>query len=239
MTSIMARTLMADTGARSRPMPGAGGPLVRRRRPQMPAPDAGDSVHAWPLARPRATVPGVDVERVTQWFADHVAGGDPAAPVRPSSPAGARTSPSGWTDADGHAFALRRPPLGHVLPTAHDMAREHRLIAALGPSGVPVPDALGLCNDEAVNGSPFHVMEFVEGHVLRDAERPTRWPRPRGPRREIGDHLADTLATLHSVDPDAVGLGDLAKHDGYIDRQLRRWTRSTRTPRWRGSTTAP
>jgi len=167
-------------------------------------------------------VPGVDLEHVTRWFADHVPGATP--PLRFTLIAGGRSNLTFRVeDADGHVFALRRPPLGHVLPTAHDMGREHRLIAALGPSGVPVPDALGLCTDETVNGSPFHVMEFVEGHVLRvEADALAMGVEVRA---EIGDHLAETLATLHSVDPDEIGLGDLARHDGYVLRQLRRWTR--------------
>src|ERR1700689_5373501 len=72
-------------------------------------------------------------------------------------------------DAEGRAWALRRPPVHHVLPTAHDMVREHRLMHSLGPSGIPVPKTVGLCTDEAVNERPFFVMEFVEGHILRDA----------------------------------------------------------------------
>ena len=167
------------------------------------------------------TVPGVDTERVTQWFTDHISGATP--PLRFELIAGGRSNLTFRVeDADGHLYALRRPPLGHVLPTAHDMSREHRLIAALGPAGVPVPDALGLCTDDTVNGSPFHVMEFVEGRVVRTEADALQLDI--GVRGAIGDHLAETLATLHLVDPDAVGLGDLARHDGYVARQLRRWT---------------
>jgi len=82
-------------------------------------------------------------------------------------------------DADGRAWALRRPPLHHVLPTAHDMSREYRLMHSLGPAGIPVPVTVGLCTDEAVNERPFYVMEFVEGHILRNAPR----PRPHSTRR--------------------------------------------------------
>ncbi len=125
-------------------------------------------------------------------------------------------------DAEGRAWALRRPPLHHVLPTAHDMTREYRLIHSLGPAGIPVPVALGLCTDEAVNERPFYVMEFVDGHILRSAPQAEE-AFDVATRRAVGDHMADTLAALHDVDPDAVGLGDLGRHEGYIERQLKRW----------------
>ena len=126
------------------------------------------------------------------------------------------------TDDHGRHFALRRPPRSHVLPTAHDMAREYRVISALGPTVVPVPATFGLCQDEAVNGRPFYVMEFVDGHIVRDAETAER-DLDLAARRRAGESIADTLAALHAVDVDAVGLGDFAKRDGYIERQLRRW----------------
>jgi aminoglycoside phosphotransferase (APT) family kinase protein len=126
------------------------------------------------------------------------------------------------TDATGRHFALRRPPRSHVLPTAHDMTREYRVISALGATAVPVPVTFGLCEDDAVNGRPFYVMEFVEGHIVRDAETAER-ELDLGDRRRAGESIADTLAALHAVDVDDVGLGDFAKRDGYIERQLRRW----------------
>jgi len=125
-------------------------------------------------------------------------------------------------DAEGKAWALRRPPLHHVLPTAHDMSREYRLIHSLGPAGIPVPVTAGLCTDEAVNERSFYVMEFVEGHILRSAPE-AEAAFDVATRRAVGDHMADTLAALHDVDPDAVGLEDLARHEGYIERQLKRW----------------
>lgn len=124
-------------------------------------------------------------------------------------------------DANGRAMALRRPPVSHVLPTAHDMAREHRILGALAPTAVPVPVPLGLCLDDTVNGSPFYVMTFVDGLVLRDAAMAGELaPAVRG---VIGPNLVEVLSSLHALDVDAVGLGDLAKREGYIDRQLRRW----------------
>ena len=108
-----------------------------------------------------------------------------------------------------------------MLPTAHDMRREHTVISALGPTGVPVPETLGLCTDESVNGAPFYVMSFVEGHIVRD-ER-TAKGLTLSARARAGESLVDTLAQLHAVDVDAVGLGDFARRDGYIARQLKRW----------------
>ena len=125
-------------------------------------------------------------------------------------------------DAAGNAWALRRPPLHHVLPTAHDMSREYRLMHSLGPAGIPVPVTVGLCTDESVNERPFYVMEFVEGHILRSAPE-AEAAFDEATRRGVGDHMADTLAALHDIEPDAVGLGDLGRHDGYIERQLKRW----------------
>ena len=126
------------------------------------------------------------------------------------------------TDADGTVVVLRRPPTGHVLPTAHDMAREHRVVTALGPTAVPVARTLGLCLDPAVNGAPFYVMECVEGHVLRDPETAEHTLDLPG-RRRASESMAEVLAALHGVDVDAVGLGDLGRREGYLSRQLQRW----------------
>ena len=116
---------------------------------------------------------------------------------------------------------LRRPPMGHVLATAHDMAREHRIISALADSGVPVPAIVGLCEDDEVNGAPFYVMDFVPGLVVRDVAIAEGVPvEVRG---RMGESLVEVLARLHDVDLDAVGLSDLGRHDGYIERQLKRW----------------
>ena len=103
------------------------------------------------------------------------------------------------TDSTGKQFALRRPPTSHVLPTAHDMVREHTIITALHPQGIPVATPLGLCTDEAVNERPFYVMEFVEGAILRDrkdAENAFDVPT----REVIAENLASTLVRLHEVD---------------------------------------
>jgi aminoglycoside phosphotransferase (APT) family kinase protein len=166
-------------------------------------------------------VEGIDADRVGEWFTATIAGVTP--PLRYELIAGGRSNLTyRVTDADGRHFALRRPPLSHVLPTAHDMAREYRVITALQPTVVPVPVTYGLCQDDEVNGRPFYVMEFVEGHIVRDAESAER-DLDLDSRRRAGESIADTLAALHAVDVDAVGLGDFAKRHGYIERQLRRW----------------
>ncbi|MER5256573.1 MULTISPECIES: phosphotransferase family protein [unclassified Streptomyces] len=118
-------------------------------------------------------------------------------------------------------WVVRRPPLGHVLATAHDMKREHRVISALHGTAVPVPTPLLLCEDDAVIGAPFYVMEFVDGTPYRTAEELAPLGAERTRAAVLG--LVDTLVDLHSVDPQAVGLGDFGRPDGFLDRQLRRW----------------
>ncbi|MDI9833837.1 phosphotransferase family protein [Streptomyces sp. KAU_LT] len=127
-----------------------------------------------------------------------------------------------YTVSDGTSrWVVRRPPLGHVLATAHDMKREHRVISALHPTSVPVPRPLLLCEDEEVLGAPFYVMEFVEGTPYRTADQLA----PLGPRRtrDAVLSLVDTLVGLHAVDPASVGLEDFGRPEGFLDRQLRRW----------------
>jgi aminoglycoside phosphotransferase (APT) family kinase protein len=165
-------------------------------------------------------VEGVDREGVTAWMSATIPSAEP--PFSFELIAGGRSNLTyRVTDRLGKSYALRRPPVGHVLPTAHDMKREYTVITALVPTGVPVPRTLGLCTDEAVNGAPFYVMSFVEGHIVRD-ERAAAELSEAG-RARAGHSLIDTLAELHSVDVDAVGLGDFARRDSYIARQLKRW----------------
>lgn len=128
---------------------------------------------------------------------------------------------------------LRRPPLGHVLPTAHDMAREYRILTTLAESAVPVPRPLVLCPDESVIGAPFFVMEHVAGHVVR-----SEWPPGFAARDEdktlIAHRLIEQLAELHAVDWRAAGLEDWGRPEGFMERQLRRWQRQ-----WEASETRP
>ena len=125
-------------------------------------------------------------------------------------------------DAAGRAIVLRRPPLGHVLQSAHDMGREHRIIDALRDTDVPVANALGLCEDVAVNGAPFYLMDFVDGRRAGDVRRRRGLPGGVAPARPPTTSI-DVMGRLHAVDPDAVGLGTLGRKEGYIARQLKRW----------------
>jgi aminoglycoside phosphotransferase (APT) family kinase protein len=173
------------------------------------------------LAAAVEPIEGIDVENVTGWFEEHVEGVKP--PLSFHLIAGGRSNLTFRVDdATGAAWVLRRPPLGSILPTAHDMSREFRVISALGPTPVPVPSAIGLCEDEAVNGRPFYVMGYVEGHILRDGKTAERILGEKE-RRVAGESLVDVLAEIHAVDIDAVGLGDFGRREGYIERQLKRW----------------
>ena len=166
------------------------------------------------------SVQGIDVDKVSRWLVDNIDGA--TAPFVFDLIAGGRSNLTfRVTDARGSRYVLRRPPLGHVLATAHDMAREHRIIAAVGRTGVPVPRALGLCNDTDVNDAPFYVMSHVDGEVLDSADKAALLDPSL--REGASHHLIDVLAELHAVDVDAVGLGDLARREGYIERQLKRW----------------
>jgi aminoglycoside phosphotransferase (APT) family kinase protein len=125
-------------------------------------------------------------------------------------------------DAAGRHWVLRRPPLHGVQQSAHDMGREHRIMAALEPSAVPVPSMIGLCEDPAVTGAPFFVMGYVDGMVMAEPDRVAR-TTDAGVRARAGESLIETLAALHDVDPDTVGLGDLGRREDYCARQLKRW----------------
>jgi len=125
-------------------------------------------------------------------------------------------------DASGRRFVLRRPPTGAVLATAHDMGREHRILFALAETAVPVPKTVALCRDASVNDAPFYVMEFVAGSVLTGPELAAETV-PAERRETLGLHTIETLAALHRLDPDTVGLGDLGRREAYLARQLARW----------------
>jgi aminoglycoside phosphotransferase (APT) family kinase protein len=167
------------------------------------------------------TPDGIDGAQVEAWFAANVPGATP--PLEFERISGGRSNITyGVSDAAGSRWALRRPPLGARLASAHDMSREYRIIAALTGTDVPVPRAVGLCEDDAVNGDPFYVMGFVDGPILRNkAEAEAAFSEDE--RRSIGERVVDTLIAIHSVEPDAVGLGDLARKEDYVARQLRRW----------------
>lgn len=164
---------------------------------------------------------GINVPKVPDWLIANVDG--VTAPFEFELISGGRSNLTFRVrDAAGRQLVLRRPPMSHVLSTAHDMGREFRIITALRSTPVPVPAALGFCPDPAVNERPFYVMNFVEGHVLRAASR-AQSVLDEAARRAAGEDLIDVLVAIHSVDFDAVGLGDLGRREGYIERQLARW----------------
>ena len=166
-------------------------------------------------------VPGINVPAVTEWLHTHVIGS--RGPFTFDAIAGGHSNLTyRVTDAVGHRTVLRRPPLGHVLASAHDMGREHRIISGLQSSAVPVAPALGFCDDPVVNDSPFYVMGFVDGHVLRDRVAAEAVLTPAA-RRTASESIVDTMAAIHAVDLEAAGLSTLGKHEGYIARQLKRW----------------
>lgn len=167
-----------------------------------------------------ADPPGLDLKRLADWFST-------AMPGVAGRLLSARLIVGGKSNltyevSDGErSWVLRRPPLGHVLATAHDMGREYRFMSALAGTGVPVPATYAVCTEESVIGAPFYVMEKVDGTAFRTAPELA----PLGPERvrTISFRLVDTLVALHDVDPSEVGLGDFGRAEGFLDRQVRRW----------------
>jgi aminoglycoside phosphotransferase (APT) family kinase protein len=194
--------------------------LRRRPRPEYACATMGDE--ATGSGAGAATAPdGIDPKGVEAWFTATVPGA--GLPLSFDRIAGGHSNLTyRVSDVAGHSWALRRPPLGKRLGSAHDMVREHKVVSALDPTPVPVPPVVGLCEDESVNGAPFYAMEFVEGPILRGLAEAEAFPE-EGDRRAIGERVADTLVAIHAVDPDAAGLGDLGRKEDYVSRQLRRW----------------
>ena len=171
----------------------------------------------------------IDIEKVSAWIVERA---DVEDPLTFELIAGGRSNMT-FTVYDGEIpkFVLRRPPTGPLLPSAHDMAREYRLMDALSNSHVPVPSMVGLCQDDAVNGRDFYVMQFVDGIVVRDIDIGSSFSETT--RKTMSESLVATLIALHEVDIDSVGLGDLAKRTGYIQRQVKRWTGQWQSSRTR------
>jgi aminoglycoside phosphotransferase (APT) family kinase protein len=172
---------------------------------------------------PDDELPGLDVERVGRWLAAAGVGPEPFSCRLVA--AGGSNLTYAVTDGDGGRHALRRPPVGRALKTAHDVLREWRVLSALDDLGgaVPVPEPVALCRDEEVTGSPFYVMAFAEGTILRTVED----AEALDPEvlRAAADSLLATQIALHDVDVEAIGLGDLGPPTGYVERQLERWRR--------------
>ena len=170
-------------------------------------------------------VPGLDVAGLGRWLAREHPGLVGEGPLRATLLVGGRSNLTYRLDGAKSPLVLRRPPLGHVLSTAHDMRREHRVISMLH-GRIPVPSTVALVDDTEtaeVTGTVFFVMEHVAGEVLSDPGQNAAFS-PDGLHR-LGIELAEILADLHTVDPDATGLGDFGRPAGYLERQMRTWRR--------------
>ena len=165
----------------------------------------------------------LDLAALDAWMTAHVP--DYAGPLSYVRFAGGQSNPTYRLDTPARSYVLRRKPFGPILPSAHAVDREHRVIAALHPTGFPVPRPYGLCQDDGVIGTAFYVMEMVGGRTLWDGALPGMAPADRRAHYEA---MVDTLAALHRVDPAAIGLGDYGKPGNYFERQVARWTRQYR-----------
>jgi aminoglycoside phosphotransferase (APT) family kinase protein len=165
----------------------------------------------------------LDVDRLTAWMNANVVGF--AGPLSYAKFAGGQSNPTYRIDAASGSYVLRRKPFGPILPSAHAVEREYRVIAGLHPTGFPVPRPYGLCQDEGVIGAAFYVMEMVEGRTIWDGAMPGMTPAER---RAHYDAMVDTLAALHTTDYAGAGLDDYGRPGNYFERQVGRWTKQYR-----------
>jgi aminoglycoside phosphotransferase (APT) family kinase protein len=166
--------------------------------------------------------PGLKLDSLLQWMSSNISGVDDSAKLQTTLLAGGRSNISyKLTDASGSSWVLRRPPLGHIMPSAHDMGREFRVLSGLNSVSFPTPKAQGICTDEEIIGSKFMLMDFVDGRVIESAE--TAMTLSDIQAGVISQNLVDTLAKLHRVDPADAGLDQLGRPEGYLQRQVKRW----------------
>lgn len=167
--------------------------------------------------------PGLRLEPLARWLESVGAPIDASAPLSAQLLAGGRSNVTyRLTDAHGDSLVLRRPPMGHILPSAHDMSREFRVLHGLGRVGFPVPEAIAECTDAEIIGAPFLVMGYVDGRVIDSQQAAEELAPPEADG--VSAALADTLVDLHEVDAAASGLADLGRPEGYVGRQVRRWS---------------
>ncbi len=177
-----------------------------------------------PETAPIAADDPIDIAALERWMTRRMPGFE--GPISLAKFKGGQSNPTYRVDTPGGSYVLRRQPFGKLLPSAHAVDREYRLIAALHPTGFPVPKPyFGLCEDDSVIGSMFYIMALVEGRNLWDGAMPGMTPDER---RGLYHAMIDTLAALHRIDPDAVGLGDYGKPGDYFARQIGRWTKQYR-----------
>ena len=165
--------------------------------------------------------PLVDEPALAAYLAEQLPG--PEAPLRVERVLGGHSNETFYVARGAEEWVLRRPPRGPLLPTAHDVGREYRVLRALSQTDTPVPRPLLYCEDSGVIGAPFYLMERVHGVVIR-GELPAAFAARVEARAGLADELIDRLAGLHAVDWQSVGLSDFAKPQGYLERQLRRWS---------------
>jgi aminoglycoside phosphotransferase (APT) family kinase protein len=173
--------------------------------------------------RPVAAAHAFDIGRLTDYMREHVEGFTGSLSVEQFK--GGQSNPTFRIEAGGQRYVLRRKPPGVLLPSAHAVEREFRVISALAGTDVPVPHAYALCEDPEVIRTPFYIMEYVEGRVLWEPSLPGMTPAQRG---AIYDEMNRVIAALHVIDPAAIGLADYGRPGNYIERQVARWTRQYR-----------
>lgn len=165
---------------------------------------------------------GINEATVTSWLVQNVPNISP--PLKFSLITGGRSNLTYTvTDAQGERYVLRRPPLGNVLESAHNVVREYRIVEGVGMSDVPVARTIAACEDKSVNEAHFTIVSYVDGVVLHDEAAATQLPETE--RHTLGFDVVDVLARLHLIEPDKVGLGQLGRREHYVARQLRRWSR--------------
>lgn len=166
-------------------------------------------------------LPGLDLDRLDAYLASATPG-LVAGPLSAELVVGGRSNLTYYLTDGTTRWVLRRPPLGHVLRTAHDMGREFRVLSALDKTTVPVPSTIHLCADPEPLGAPFYLMEYLPGIVVRSKAQCEAELGPAGTTAVV-QRLVDVLAELHTVDPVSIGLGDFGRPEGYLTRQVQRW----------------
>lgn len=162
-----------------------------------------------------------DAAPLERWMTEHVDGFE--GPLRISQFKGGQSNPTYRLDTPaGRSFVLRRKPPGKLLPGAHAVDREARVMSQLGRQGFPVPHIHGLCEDESIIGTPFFVMDLIDGRIVWEASFPGM---SRKERAAHFDAMNTTIARLHAYDPDAIGLGDYGRASGFVKRQVTRWSK--------------
>jgi aminoglycoside phosphotransferase (APT) family kinase protein len=165
----------------------------------------------------------IDEVRLDGWMREHIEGY--AGPLTVLQFKGGQSNPTYRLDTPGRSYVMRRKPFGKLLPSAHAVDREFKVIAALSKQGFPVARAYALCTDDAVIGAAFYIMSMEEGRVFWDPALPSQPPEAR---RKIFTSKVETLAKLHQYDPEKIGLSDFGKPGNYFARQVDRWTKQYR-----------